>query len=133
MNTQVRRNPKFFNNNSIPDTDSRGIELNTQGALVTINLMYDHSRSQYTVPYGDSSPVTIAGISNAEERSLHTLVLNNAPNATSKVFTFSSTFVFLDSATVITSVTVPPGKVAVYFGCVIAGKLFLRSSVESTA
>ena len=121
----------FFNNDSRPDTDSRGIELNSQGGLVTINLMYDHSRTQYTAPAGNTTPVSIVGIINAEERSLHTIILSNAPNSGSKVFTFGPSFVFLDSLTG-NVITVNPYKTAVYFGAVILGKMYLRTSIEST-
>ena len=131
MNTAAERNPKFFNNNSIPDTDSRGIELNSQTSPVIINLMYDHSRLQYTSPAGNTSGVYISNIINAEERSLHTLILNNSSNSGSKVFTFGPSFIFLDGNVVGNIITVNPYKTAVYFGAVILGKMYLRTSIES--
>lgn len=130
MNTSIERNPKFYNNDSKPDTDSRGVELNYQGNTVILNLMFDHTRMQYTAPSGNTSSVSIGTIKNAEERSLHTLVLNNASNSSAKIFNFGPSFEFLDGGGNI--ITVNPYKTAVFFGAVILGKLFFRSSIEST-
>ncbi len=81
------RNPKFFNNVSVPDTDSRGIELNVQGVNVIPNFLYDHPR-------------------------VH---------------------IFLDQNISNNQKTVAAGANAVYFGTIIAGKMYLRESIESTA
>jgi hypothetical protein len=129
MNENLR-NPRSYNNISVPDTDSRGIELNTQGSNVIPNLTFDHTRLQYTSPVANLTTVNIANFINAEERSMHTIILNNSSNIASKNFIFSSAYVFLDD--ILNSKTINAGKVAIYFGCVIAGKMYLRESIEST-
>jgi hypothetical protein len=129
------RNPKFFNNVSVPDTDSRGIELNIQGTNVAPNLMFDHTRLQYTVPVSSGSgEINFSNFINAEERSLHTLILNNSNLSISKVFKFSPSYIFLDEniANSSNQVTVSAGTVGIYFGSIIKGKMYLRESVEST-
>lgn len=126
------RNPRFFNNMSVPDTDSRGIELNTQGLAVIPNLMYDHTRMQYTSPVNDLNAVSIGNFINGEERSLHTLILNNSKNIASKVFNFTPAYVFLDSGNNVHTVTVSAAKTAFFFGVIIMGKMYLRESIEST-
>jgi hypothetical protein len=132
MNNESRRNPKYYNNISVPDTDSRGIELNRQGLNVTPNLNYDHTRLQYTAPVNNTQPVSINTFLNGDERSLHTFILNNSANSTSKNFIFSPSYVFLDDAVVSNTKTVDAGKTAVYYGCIILGKMYFRVSVEST-
>jgi len=127
-----KRNPRNFNNVSHPDTDSRGIELNKQGLSVTPNLMFDHTRMQYTVPVNDSNTVTIGNFINADERSLHVLILNNSANVSNKNFVFTNSYVFQDDVVVNNTKTITAGKTAVYFGSVILGKMYLRESVEST-
>jgi len=132
MNTSLKRNPKFYNNSSVPDTDSRGIELSSQGNSVTLNLMYDHTRLQYTAPVGNTTSVSFVALNQAEERSLHVLTLNNAANVSAKSFIFSSSFVFLDTVVPANTIVVDAGKTAVYFGAVILGKMYFRESIEST-
>jgi len=127
-----KRNPRFFNNISHPDTDSRGIELNIQGLNVIPNLMFDHTRMQYTVAVGDLNPVSMQNFINADERSLHTLVLNNSANIGAKNFIFTKNYVFLDDTIVSNTKTIDAGKTAVYFGTITLGKMYLRTSVEST-
>jgi hypothetical protein len=127
-----KRNPRNFNNISHPDTDSRGIELNKQGLTVVPNLIYDHTRMQYTVPVGDLNTVTIGNFINSDERTLHTLILNNSANIGNKTFIFTSNYVFLDDLVVNNTKVVTTGKTAVYFGTIILGKMYLRKSIEST-
>jgi len=127
-----KRNPRFFNNISHPDTDSRGIELNTQGLTVVPNLMYDHTRLQYTAPVGNTGSVSIGTFINADERSLHTVILNNASNSFVKDFVFSPSYIFLDDTVINNTKSVNPGKTLVYFGSIILGKMYLRKSIEST-
>lgn len=124
------RNPKFFNNISIPDTDSRGIEL--EGTNIIPNLMFDHSRMQYISPVNNSVTVLIGNFINGEERSLHTLMLNNAANGVAKSFTFSNAYVFLDDTIVNQTKIVNAGKTLFYFGVIILGKMYLLTSIEST-
>jgi hypothetical protein len=132
MSNESRRNPKYYNNISVPDTDSRGIELNLQGLNVTPNLNYDHTRLQYTTPVNNTQPVSINMFLNGEERSLHTLILNNSVNTFSKNFIFNPSYVFLDDPVINNTKTVDAGKTAVYYGCIILGKMYLRVSIEST-
>ena len=127
-----KRNPRFFNNISHPDTDSRGIELNKQGLNVIPNLMFDNTRMQYTAAVGDLNPVAMQNFINADERTLHTLILNNSANIGSKNFIFTNSYVFLDDAVVNNTKTITAGKTAVYFGTITLGKMYLRTSVEST-
>jgi len=128
---ELKRNPKFFNNDSVPDTDSRGIELNNQGSSVIINLSFDHSRCQYTASTGNTASVNFNGFINGEERSLHTLILNNASNSGSKNFIFSNSFVFKDLTLTNNTVVVSGGKTAIFYGTIILGKMYLRTSIES--
>lgn len=124
------RNPKFVKDTNAPDTDSRVEELNIYGLRVTPNLRHDHTRLTYSCPIGNTSNVTFTNYINGEERSMHTITLNNSQNNFNKIFIFSPQYVFQDGGT--NTITVDAGKVAIYYGTVIANKMYLRISLEST-
>lgn len=125
------RNPRFWNNTSMPDTDCRNIDMSKQGLTVSPNLMFDHTRLQYNITPRNSNSVYIGNFINGEERSLHTIVLNNAVGLT-KDFIFSPSYVFLDIVLTANTLTVTAGEAAVFFGVIILGKMYLLTSVEST-
>jgi len=116
-----------------PDTDSRRVMILDGNTSVTLNLMYDHTRVEYVVPVGNTIPVTFNAPINAEDRSLHWLVLDNSNNTSPKIFTFTPTFIFTAGAlpALNTSVTVLGGQKAVWYGAYIDGAMHLRPSVES--
>lgn len=132
MNTANKRNPKFYNNSSIPDTDSRGIELFSKTGLIEPNLMFDHTRMQCTVPTGFGGTITFGNFINGEERSLHLLVLNNGSNNQAITFKFSQYYNFLDDNVQTNIKDIGAGETGVYYGFIQGGKLYLREGLEST-
>ena len=130
---QNTRNHKTLQNVQEPDTDSRAIELNTQGTTVTPNLMHDHTRMKYTVPPNNTQPITIQAPINWEDRTLHWLELDNSNNTNNKTFTFSASHILLDDINNISkSYTITGGKKMSWFGTIIDGKFYWRLSSEST-
>jgi hypothetical protein len=130
---QSTRNNKVLKNVATPDTDSRSIELVTQGLSVYPDLMHDHTRMKYTVAPGQNQPVSINSPINLEDRTLHWLELDNSNNTGSKVFTFNSSHVLLDDLSNVTrSYTITGGKLMSWFGTLSDGIFYWRLSSEST-
>lgn len=124
---QNLRAKKFLKNIAVPDTDSREILLS--GIDVEVDLMHDHSRLIYTVPVANTTAVIFRNPINKEERSLHTLTLDNAFSGVNKEFTFESDYVFIEEA--VSVFTLLPGQKRVWYGCIVDGQLYLRPSVET--
>jgi hypothetical protein len=117
-----------------PDTDSRLIKITNGVTNVAPNLMHDHTRIEYIVPVSNSNVVNFSTPINTEERSLHWLTLDNSNNGFSKQFVFSSDYIFLEDPSNLNNniYTVDPGKVIVFYGTFINGKMYFRFSVETT-
>ena len=130
---QSTRNPRamqVFNN---PDTDSRQILINDASTSITPNLMHDHSFIHYVSPIGNGISVNFYYPIKAENRTLHSLVLDNSNNTLSKTFVFSPEYSFLDDPTNTSNTyTVLPGKKQVWYGTIVNGKFHLRVASDST-
>jgi hypothetical protein len=124
------RNKNFFKDKAVPDTDSRFIEMSAQGISVTPNLKYGHAHLIYTCPVSVAPTITVNNFINPNDKGLYRVTLNNASNAITKSFVFSAAYVFLDN--MLNTIAVSAGKTAVFFGCIINGKMYLRESVDST-
>lgn len=127
---QSLRNPKFFNDKNRPDTDCLFIELSGQALSVTPNLSYGNTNMSYTCPVNASTTITMNNFTNSDDKTLHKLFINNANNVIDKTFNFGNNYVFLDTNS--NSLVVTAGLTAVFFGAIIAGKMYLRESVDST-
>lgn len=133
MNTpilqQQTRSTRQLVNVASPDTDSREIELNSQGLTVVPDLMHDHTRMKYTVPVGNSTDVTINSPVNMEDRTLHWLELDNSNNTTTKKFTFNSDHHFLDDLGNLTNeYIIAIGTSVNWFGTLVAGEIYWRQA-----
>jgi len=130
---QQTRSAKVLKNVASPDTDSREIELATQGLVVVPDLMHDHTRMKYTSPPNQSQTVNINSPKNWEDRTLHWLELDNSNNTVSKIFIFNTSHILLDDPGNATrSYTITAGKKMSFYGTIIDGKFSWRLSSEST-
>jgi hypothetical protein len=127
---QSTLNPKSAKPNAAPDTNTRFIKLRGSG-VISPDFLYDHTFLEYISPVGDTSLVNFEKPINAEDRSLHWLVLDNSNNSGSKTFTFSKDYVFLDNISANTY-SVDGGKKQIWYGTYSSGKLQLRVASEST-
>lgn len=137
MNTPIlsqnTRNNKVLKDVAAPDTDSRAIELIGHGLTVVPDMMYDHTRMQYTSPPGNVQLVHFNSPINWEDVTLHTLVIDNTNNSTEKTFQFNYSHIFMDDITNTTNrYVVDAGKRLVWFGTLRNGFFHWRISAEST-
>jgi len=130
---QSTRNRKTLENVATPDTDSRSVELSTQGLTVIPDLMHDHTRMKYTVSPAQIQTVNINSPINWEDRTLHWLELDNSNNTSSKTFVFNGDHEFKDDLLNTTKTyVVTAGKKISWYGTMIDGKFIWRLSSEST-
>jgi len=130
---QQTRNKKTLQNVATPDTDSRYIELNSQGLVVTPDMMHDHTRMKYTSPVANIQTVRFYSPKNWEDRTLHFLEIDNSNNTQNKTFQFNQDYIFQDDLLNVTnSYTLDAGQKLVWFCTLIKGKLYLRVASEST-
>jgi hypothetical protein len=127
---------QFFSNEKATQENSpivREIRIDG-GDKITPNFVNAHAFINYVAPAGNTGSVQFFTPIKMVNRSLFNLSLDNSNNAanTSKVFTFSSDYVFLDEPTGTSIITVTGGKTQKWFGAVIDGKLYLRTQSNST-
>jgi hypothetical protein len=115
-----------------PDTDCRLIKFINGATAIYPNLMYDHTKMEYIAPTANLLTVNFYAPKNTEERTLHYLVLDNSNNIGSKLFIFTSDYVFLDDLG-INEYTLAAGQKLAWYGTFTNGKMQLRVASESTS
>ena len=114
-----------------PDTDSRYIKVIDGDLNVKPNLMHDHTRYEYISPVGNVLPVHFQTPINTENRSLHWWTLDNSNNLSTKDFSFTNTYIFLDDPGNLTNTyTLNPGEKRAWFGAWIRGKMYFREASD---
>jgi hypothetical protein len=116
-----------------PDNDSQALRIMGLPVFAP-DFKHDHTRIEYIVPTGNAVTVTVLNPINTENRTLYYLTLDNSNNSSiSKIFNFSSAYIFLDDPTNVNNqYIVGPGNKQIWFGAFVNGKLYLRVSSEST-
>ncbi len=124
---------KASRNVSTVKSDNRTINLASQGNSVSPDLMFSNTKMSYVSPTLNTQQVTINKFSNADDKSLHYILLDNSNNLTNKSFKFSSDYVLLDDPGNTTrTYSITGGKSLVFFGAIVSGKMQLRLGSEST-
>jgi hypothetical protein len=114
-----------------PDTDAREIVLMASDSNIDVNLGFDHAFITIKVPVNSNlSTFNVNSFLKADNRSLINLTLDNSGNASSKTFVFTNDFKFLDDPS--SSILVNPGKIQIWYGAIVNGKIYLRVQSDST-
>jgi len=130
---QSQTNPRAMRVSNTPDTDSREIKITGSSTTITPNFMFDHTFTTYIAPVANGLTVNFYYPIKAENRSLHSLCLDNSNNTVYKLFTFSPEYVFLDDmGNTANTYTVGAGKKQIWYGAIISGKFYLRVESGST-
>ena len=126
------RNTNSSKINNKPDTDSREIELNKYGSVVSPDLMHDNTFMKYTAAPGQRFLVNILTPINWENHSLHSLVLDNSNNSRTLEFKFNTSHSLVDDLqNTDKSYVINAGKIIAFFGTLINGKFYWRLSSET--
>lgn len=115
------------------ETYTRIIRYVSGDASITPNFGHKHSKLTYIAPTGNLLGVSIGTPLEAQDTSLHYILLDNSNNIGNKVFTFSSDYVLLDDPTNTSrQYTIAAGKKIAWFCTWLRGKMYMRLSSEST-
>lgn len=117
----------------IAETYTRIINYLGGDGVIIPNFGHKHTRLTYRAPVGNVSGVLVNTPVEAQDTTLHYIVLDNSSNIGSKVFTFSGDYILLDDPTNLSnSYTILAGRKMAWFATWLRGKMYMRLSSEST-
>jgi hypothetical protein len=111
---------------------ARDIKLTGSATTFTPNLMHNHAFIKYIANVGDVNTVTFNPPIKYVNRTLLNLSLDNKANTAAKIFNFPADYIFLDEAPNTTSIIVGAGKVQIWYGAIVEGKVYFRNESDST-
>jgi hypothetical protein len=111
---------------------ARDIKFTGSATTVTPNLMNNHAFIKYIANVNDVNTVNFNSPVKYVNRTLLNLSLDNSANTASKVFNFSSDYIFLNENPGTTSIVVAAGKTQIWYGTIVKGKIYLRDESDST-